>query len=161
MQRNRNTFKFEAFFILAVCLTPFFFYFTYLCLAHLTSRVLFSAAIPRELDAKLYGFVAIIELILSFMFRTRDTLYFALKCIYLALLIFLLYVNFTKYGLYMKAFLTTNWLAFGVIIYCIEAFDLPFTYLRDQDFGRPTLARPHCIYPPLFSLTRYHDLPPF
>lgn len=161
IQRNRNAAKFEAFFIFSIFLTLVFFYFTYICLAHLTSRILFPSSIPNELDGNLFGFMATIELICMFFYRTRETLYYLPKITFLTMLAFLLYVNFTAYGYYMKAFIICNWFVLSCNFYCIGAFEIPAAALRDSDFGKPCLARPRNLYQPLFSLTWYHDLPPF
>lgn len=160
IQRNRGAAKFESFFILSIFLTLFFFYYTYICLAHLTVKILFPGSIPNELDGNLFGFMATIELCSLFFFRTRETLYYVPKITYIALLAFLLYVNFTTYGFYMKAFLVTNWFVLGVMFYCIGAFEIPMAGLRDQEFCKPTVHRPRVLFQPLFSITWYHDLPP-
>ena len=161
IERNRGLRKMEGFFILAIFLTLFFFYFTYICLAHLTSKVLFPGCIPAELDGNLFGFMATVELVSLFFFRTRESLYFAPKIVLASILAFLLYVNFTAYGFYIKAFLVMNFFLLGIIFFCIGAFELPATQLRNEDFSKPTLARPRALFQPLFSLTWFHDLPPF
>jgi hypothetical protein len=161
IQRNRSNAKFEGFFILAILLTLFFFYFTYICLAHMTSKILFPGSTPNELDGNLFGFMATMELCCMFFYRTRETLYYLPKVTFLTLLAFLLYVNFTAYGYYLKAFFIANWFILACNFYCLGAFEIPAAALRDADFSKPCMARPRALYQPLFSLTWYHDLPPF
>lgn len=161
VQRNQRATKYEAFFILSIVLTLIFFYFTYIFLAHITTRVLFPNSYPGDLDGDLFGFMATIELSSLFFFRTRESLYFGPKIIFLSLLAFLLYVNLTAYGFYLKAFLAANFTIFGTILYLIAAYEIPASNARPDNLALPSLNRPRALYQPLFSLTWYHDLPPF
>lgn len=146
IQRNQGAMKYESFFILSIFLTLFFFYFTYICLAHLTSKVLFPGSIPEDLDGNLFGFMATVELTSLFFFRTRESLYFVPKITFATLLCFLMYVNFTAYGFYMKAFFIANLFIIATVVYCIGAFEIPSIMLRDNDFNKPTSGRPRALF---------------
>lgn len=161
LKRRRNSKKFEFCFMASILMMIFLFYFSYLYLFSITQKILFTKASTVDLEGGLFAFLAMMELISMFMFRTRESLYFGPKLIYLGVMIYLLYVNFTIHGFYSAAVVSLNLFAFGVIAFCLGAFEMPARMLRDADFNKPTMNRPRVLYQPLFSITWYHDLPPF
>lgn len=161
LKRRRNSKKFEFCFMASILLMIFLFYFSYLYLFSITQKILFTKASTVDLEGGLFAFLAMMELISMFMFRTRESLYFGPKLIYLGVMIYLLYANLTFHGFYALAVVSLNLFAFGVIAFCLGAFEMPARMLRDADFNKPTMNRPRVLYQPLFSITWYHDLPPF
>lgn len=153
--------SFEFFLIFAIVFMVVIFYFVYLALARLSSDILFMHTMPSGIDENLFGIFAVIELMAVFAFRTRQSLHFAPKFLLMSTFAFLLYVNFTAYGFYWAGLVSLAGMMFGCGGYCLVNFEMPAMKMRDGDFEKPGEYRPRTAFQPFFSLTWYHDLPPF
>jgi hypothetical protein len=88
-----------------------------------------------------------------FFFRTRETLILLPKAVLVASCCLFVYMNLTPYGFYAMAYRAYWYVTYGLILYCIQKFEIPAMQLSDTDFNKPTYSRPRALFQPLFSLT--------
>lgn len=153
--------SFELFLMLSISFMVLVFYFVYIALARVSSAALFNHTLPAGFDEDFLGLMAIVELSSVFFFRTRQSLHFGPRFYFLSCLAFFMYIDFTPYGFYRVAFWALNFMLIGGAAYCVAYFEIPAMKLREGDFDRPGENRPRTAFQPFFSLTWYHDLPPF
>ena len=159
---NRRRRKvFEPFFLGAHLLIIIQLYILYIAQTKLTKRLICYKSVPRDLDGNICGLVAGIELGCLFFVRSKQGLYFTPKIIYIMITIFQVYLNFTAYGLYSSAVKILSCFIMSYFFFSFMLFEIPALELNPNHLEKPTNARPRALYQPLFSLTWYHDLPPF
>ena len=158
---NRNARKvFEPFQIVAHVLTVILLYVMYIALTKLATRLICYKAYPKDMDGNFCGIVAAIELGCLFFLRSKQGLFFGPKVLYLGLLVFLVYQNFTAYGFYNMGIQIQTTFTMSYFFGQLYCFENPSMNLDIEHMDKPSNNRPRGLYQPLFSQTWYHDQPP-
>jgi hypothetical protein len=128
---NRRRRKvFEPFFIGAHLLFVIVMYVIYIGLTKMCYTLVAWKPVNPDTMSNLCGMISVVEVSCLFFIRSKQGLYFVPKIIYLAIAIFLVYINLTVYGFYalamkmMCSFIFAY--LFGMIIFFeVQALDLP------------------------------------
>ena len=158
--RRKNNGYFLGLTILAMVVTAFIFYWFFDIMIHFCLGMLFPVTISYGQARGSFFYILYFEFLGTSMFRTRDSLYFGPKLIFLSFLCYFLYLNLVGCPLAGTSFLLNICFCFDVFFFCVQKFEVTAADLPNNDFNKPTATRPRALFQPLFSLTWYHDLPP-
>lgn len=158
--KSRNG-KFFALSALGITISTAFFYFYFQVVVHFCIGMLIPRSVGGGLTRDTFFYLLYFEIWAIAVFRTRESLYFGPKLLYLSFLAYILYLNLTPTPMSGTAFLMHLFFSLDTFCSCLLLFEIKALDLPANDRNKPTPSRPRLLYQPLFSLVWYHDSPPF
>lgn len=143
-----------------ICLLLLF-YFIYLGSYYFWNATLFGKSFPKGLEESYYSFIAAIELINLLFFRTRTTLKYLPKYLFILQFMFLYHLNNTAYGNYNILFGFMSALSFFLISYTLLHLEIEALDWNPSFHYTPSVEKPRMLYYPLFNMSEFYDLPQF
>ena len=135
------------------------FYCIFVSLFEFLDSLLFVMSFPLGIDLKFYILIVVME-VTSFLFiRTRTSLKFFPKMVFIFLFTFCFYIQFNGYAFYNEAFLCLVFACLFFLCLFISFIEIPALSWNPSYHYTPSIEKPRTLYNPLFSMSWYYDLP--